>query len=197
MIDLEEKYISQINEKLTNISYDPYYKFILSDLGRAEEYKKPPIQDNCHIDLVSLDKNKDILGYIYLYRNYITKTLCVTNMAAFSKEPMKNSFFIKDMKEVLKKYFVKDNRFEVLHWAGCEDNPATMIYINLCKYFKKNYLYKYNITKTINDCITFDNKFHNTIHFQVFKYPANLEDEDFNPAMDDIINKIKEINKGK
>ena len=178
MLEIAEINKEKLNEKILSCASAENaerYKFVLSTTGRPGFlYSTPPMNDECTIDLVSKNKKGEIMGYISLFKDLLLKRVSVCIAVGFGKNPIENIVFIKDLKEVYKRYFLENPDVNIFSFGACEDNPVMESYLKFMDRCEQNGC-KINVTRSINSVITYDNKLHNQISFQIIKDCPNEE----------------------
>lgn len=162
MLDVADKYVDELNQRLYNIWYDPKYMYYFCCPHRGT-YSVDPNGDWNGRNFVSINSDGKIIGYIHYSICRTADYVDDFGAVNFSDDPKDKYIFGKDLRQVIDDIFLKFNHNR-LEFTVVEDNPIRKTYFKLVnKYGGRIIGVKHCVIKLINGEVT------NKIYFEILR----------------------------
>ena len=162
MLDVADKYVDELNQKLYNIWYDHKYMYYFCCPHRGT-YSVDPNGDWNGRNFVSINSDGKIIGYIHYSICRTADYVDDFGAVNFSDDSKDKYTFGKDLRQVIDDIFLKFNHNR-LEFTVVEDNPIRKTYFKLVnKYGGRIIGVKHCVIKLINGKVT------NKIYFEILR----------------------------
>lgn len=162
MLDVADKYVDELNQKLYNIWYDPKYMYYFCCPHRGT-YSVDPNGDWNGRNFVSINSDGKIIGYIHYSICRTADYVDDFGAVNFSDDPKDKYIFGKDLRQVIDDIFLKFNHNR-LEFTVVEDNPIRKTYFKLVnKYGGRIIGVKHCVVKLINGEVA------NKVYFEILR----------------------------
>lgn len=170
MLDVADKYVDELNQKLYNIWYDPKYMYYLCCPHRST-YSVDPNGDWNGRNFVSINSDGKIIGYIHYSICRTADYVDDFGAVNFSDDSKDKYTFGRDLRQVIDDIFLKFNHNR-LEFTVAEDNPIKKTYFKLVNKYGGSVIgVKHCVIKLINGEVI------DKIYFEILRsdYIATLQ----------------------
>lgn len=130
MLKIAQEYEDVLKEKIIHTWYDKKYLYYAGGPGDFSP-ELPPDNYSSH-NFVSLNKRKEVIGYIGYSVSWELMSVNGLSVIGFSNNIADGNIFVKDILKAINDIFCKYNMNRLEFWC-CSDNPAIRGYRNFIK----------------------------------------------------------------